>query len=62
MLEITNDQPNSMHAEWVLSNVCNYKCSYCDPRLNEGTHRWPSLENFGILPGEILKTLFTTHN
>ena len=43
MLEITNDKPDSMHAEWVLTNVCNYKCSYCDPRLHIGTHRWPSL-------------------
>jgi len=45
MLEITNDQPNSMHAEWVLTNVCNYKCSYCDPRLNEGSYRWPQLDD-----------------
>ena len=45
MIEITNDKPETMHAEWVLTNVCNYKCSYCDPRLNEGTHRWPSLND-----------------
>jgi len=41
---LTNDRPDSMHAEWVVSNVCNYACNYCDPKLYSGSSGWPSLE------------------
>ena len=44
MRYLTNDRPDSMHAEWVISNVCNYSCSYCDPMLYGGGSGWPDLE------------------
>jgi organic radical activating enzyme len=44
MKHLTNDRPDSMHAEWVLSNVCNYTCNYCDPKLYGGSSGWPDLE------------------
>ena len=44
MRYLTNDRPDSMHAEWVVSNVCNYTCSYCDPNLYGGSSGWPDLE------------------
>jgi MoaA/NifB/PqqE/SkfB family radical SAM enzyme len=57
LIEISNDYPNTMHIEWVVSNVCNYKCSYCDPSLNNGSSRWPdyekSLEFFNTVHKEI---------
>jgi sulfatase maturation enzyme AslB (radical SAM superfamily) len=28
---------------WTLFNVCNYKCSYCVPGLNDGSIRGPAL-------------------
>lgn len=40
---ITNDYPDTLQIEWILGNVCNYKCSYCIPELNSGTNRPPSL-------------------
>lgn len=44
MKHLTNDRPDSMHAEWVMSNVCNYTCNYCDPKLYSGTSGWPDLQ------------------
>lgn len=44
MKHLTNDRPDSMHAEWVMSNVCNYTCDYCDPKLYGGTSGWPDLQ------------------
>jgi MoaA/NifB/PqqE/SkfB family radical SAM enzyme len=29
---------------WCLSNVCNYKCSYCPPDLHNGSTKWPELQ------------------
>ena len=44
MKHLTNDRPDSMHAEWVISNVCNYTCNYCDPKLYGGSSGWPDLQ------------------
>lgn len=42
---ISNDYPETMHIEWVVNNVCNYKCSYCMPDLHSGTSGQPHFEN-----------------
>lgn len=44
MYKISNDYPDTLAAEWVMSNVCNYKCSYCTPVLNDGSSGWPDVE------------------
>ena len=42
---VSNDYPETMHIEWVVNNVCNYKCSYCMPDLHSGTSGQPHFEN-----------------
>jgi len=27
--------------DWTLGNTCNYACSYCPPRLHDGSAAWP---------------------
>ena len=27
--------------DWTLGNACNYACSYCPPRLHDGSAAWP---------------------
>lgn len=31
--------------DWILSNVCNFKCSYCTPDSNGGDLYWPDINN-----------------
>lgn len=31
------------HIEWVVSNVCNYTCEYCNPDLYGGSSKWPDV-------------------
>lgn len=40
----SNQHKDGFRIELFLSNICNYKCWYCFPGSNEGTHGWPSLE------------------
>ena len=40
----SNQHKDSLRIELFLSNRCNYKCWYCFPGSNEGTHGWPDLE------------------
>lgn len=40
MYSITTDNPDSLSAEWEVSNHCNYQCSYCDPMLYGNTTGW----------------------
>lgn len=35
---------NILTIELMLGNLCNYKCSYCFPGSNEGTHPWPNTD------------------
>lgn len=35
---------NILTIEYMLSNVCNYKCSYCFPGSNEGDYSWPNYD------------------
>ena len=44
MYSISNDRPESLHAEWVMSNVCNYSCSYCSPDLYGGSSKFPDVD------------------
>ncbi len=41
VIKIENYSTEYLSVEFVLGNVCNYKCHYCFPGCNEGTHRWP---------------------
>jgi organic radical activating enzyme len=42
--KIKNFSTDCLSVEFVLGNVCNYKCHYCFPGCNEGTHRWPDYD------------------
>ena len=33
-----------LYLQYMFTNVCNYKCWYCFPGSNEGTHRWPEFD------------------
>lgn len=33
---------NRVVVEWLLSSVCNYRCTYCPDELHDGRLRWPS--------------------
>lgn len=44
MNSIFPDYPDGMNIEWVLSNVCNYKCSYCKEDLYGGSSGQPQYE------------------
>ena len=35
---------NVLTIEYMLGNLCNYKCSYCFPGSNEGNHPWPDTD------------------
>ena len=44
MNSIFPDYPNGMNIEWVVNNVCNYNCTYCDPELYSGTSGQPDYD------------------
>lgn len=54
---ISNDYPDGMQIEWILSNVCNYKCNYCHDDLNGGSSGQPdyqrSVDFFNMIHREI---------
>ena len=41
MREIQVDNSHGMNIEWVVSNVCNYSCSYCNEDLYGGSSGQP---------------------
>lgn len=45
MKSIYPDHPDGMIIEWVVSNMCNYQCSYCLPQVNGNTSGHPEYEN-----------------
>lgn len=53
VIKIENENSDTLDVEFVLGNVCNYKCHYCFPGCHEGTHRWPEhqqiIENIKLL-------------
>ncbi len=32
--------------EWMISNVCNYSCSYCAPHYHSGSERWLDFDTY----------------
>lgn len=56
IIEIKTDYGNKLDMEIMLSNLCNYKCSYCFPGSNEGDIGWPS-ENFDLMLQNILNLI-----
>jgi organic radical activating enzyme len=45
IVKIDSNTDNSiLRIELFFSNQCNYKCWYCFPGSNEGTHLWPELD------------------
>lgn len=57
MNSIFPDNPDGMNIEWVVSNVCNYKCSYCREDLYGGSSGQPdykkALEFFDYIHREV---------
>lgn len=45
-----------LRVNWHLGNTCTYKCSYCDPILNNGSIPWVSLERCKQVVDAILDT------
>lgn len=42
--EIDNTFPRDMlRIEYMIGNVCNYRCNYCFPGSNEGDQNWPDI-------------------
>lgn len=45
MKSISSDNPRQIDIEWILSNHCNYECTYCSPIIYGNTTGWPSAES-----------------
>lgn len=45
----------NMYIDWQLSDVCNFKCAYCNEDSMGGRHGWPSIESAKYLVNEIVK-------
>jgi len=47
IVEVNNNwNEEVLHLDITISNVCNYKCWYCWPGSNLGTHKFPNAEIF----------------
>lgn len=42
---INNTSKKYLEITFIVTNTCNYNCSYCWPDCHAGTSRWPVLEN-----------------
>lgn len=51
-----------LRVNWHLGNTCTYKCSYCDPILNNGSISWVSLERCKEVVDTILDVYKTKFN
>lgn len=40
----SNWKDSDLRLDFVLGNLCNYKCWYCFPGSHEGTHRFPDFD------------------
>lgn len=40
--EFVND--NGLVVDWIVSNVCNFNCSYCASMSKNGSESWPDIE------------------
>jgi MoaA/NifB/PqqE/SkfB family radical SAM enzyme len=44
IVEVDNNLPRDhLRIEYMLGNLCNYKCHYCFPGSNEGDQHWPDI-------------------
>jgi len=56
VVKVLQKWPNdTLRIEMMIGNTCNYKCWYCFPGSNEGTHRWPDFERFKTNTHHLLK-------
>lgn len=39
---------------WMLHNVCNYNCSFCDPTFKNGNTRWLSLDDNKMIVDKLI--------
>lgn len=47
IIEVKQNWKNDlMRIDLTLGNYCNFKCWYCFPGCNDGTHKWPDFELF----------------
>ena len=45
--EVHQNWPDDLlRVDITLGNYCNYKCWYCWPGCNSGTHKWPDFDTF----------------
>lgn len=58
MKKIEPDTSSGLYMEWVMNNVCNYKCSYCSPSLNDGSFPIKDYDRIKIFFNQIT-TLYT---
>lgn len=56
MQEIRNEK-DGLHIEWIVSDVCNYRCSYCTEDLNGGKQGWPSAVQASSFINKIISSL-----
>ena len=52
--DLTNNRV--LRVNWHLGNTCNYKCSYCDPKLNRGDIPWVTIDRAKQVIDEIVST------
>jgi len=62
---VSTQNPNILEIRWDPNNVCNYKCDYCWPDSNSGTHTSPKnldliVKNFNYLIEQYKKNLGKT--
>ena len=45
---------SNLYVDWQLSDICNYKCHYCNFQSMGGNHKWPTLPQATSLVDSIL--------
>lgn len=41
---INSRTPETLYIQYMIGNLCNYKCTYCFPGSNEGDYPWPDVD------------------
>ena len=41
---INSRTPETLYIQYMIGNLCNYKCAYCFPGSNEGDYPWPDVD------------------
>lgn len=36
--------PDSIVIDWLISNICNYNCTYCPTDSKDGSQKWPDID------------------